>query len=168
MVESRVDVKTGNEEEESLEAGIPTFEEIQQVEKNENSKIVDMLFTGVCVLLVLKIVVHGTIFKLNRWRKKEEHDLVSFDCVFLSQENADTTLECENEPSPDFFQEVKICSWVEVVVRITDDIPLLNWIPHFAMRFFNKKKTGRRWKKSVVQFGEEELISFGETHNSKC
>ena len=51
---------------------------------------------------------------------------------------------------------MKIYSCVEVVVRITDDIPLLNWIPHFAM----KLKTGRRWKKSVAQFGDEELISF--------
>ena len=33
--------------------------------------------------------------------------------------------------------------------RITDDISLLNWTPHFAMRFLNKMGTG-----------EEELISF--------
>ena len=28
------------------------------------------------------------------------------------------------------------------------------------MRFLNNIRTGRKWKKSVVQFGEEELISF--------
>ena len=53
----------------------------------------------------------------------------------MTQEDADAALEYENEPSPEVFQEVKIYSCVEVVVRITDDIPLLNWIPHFAMRF---------------------------------
>ena len=58
-----------------------------------------------------------------------------------------TKLECENEPSPEVFQEAKIFSCVEAVVRVTDDIPLLNWIPHFAM----KMRTGRRWKKSVAQ-----------------
>ena len=41
-------------------------------------------------------------------------------------------------------------------MRITDDNPLLNWIPHFAM----KMRTGRRWKRSIAQFGEEEPISF--------
>ena len=34
-------------------------------------KIVDVLFTGIGVLLVSKLVVLGDIFKLNRWRKKE-------------------------------------------------------------------------------------------------
>ena len=82
--------------------------------------------------------------------------MVTFDCVFLTQENADTTLEYENEPSPEVFQEVKIYSCVEGVARITDDIPLLNWTPHFAM----KKITGRRWKKSVARFGEEEPKSL--------
>ena len=41
-------------------------------------------------------------------------------------------------------------------VRITDDISLLNWIPHFAMQFLNKM----RRRQSMAQFGEEELISF--------
>ena len=45
-------------------------------------------------------------------------------------------------------------------MRITDDISLLNWIPHFAMQFLNKMRTGRRWRQSMAQFGEEELISF--------
>ena len=84
----------------------------------------------------------------------------SYDCVFLTQENADTTLECENEPSPKVFQETKIYSCAEAVVRSTDEIPLLNWIPQFAVRFLNKMRIGRRGKKSVAQFGEEELISF--------
>ena len=76
--------------------------------------------------------------------------------------NADTTLEHENEPSPEVFQEVMIYSCVEVVVRetrrqcrilrisaehdtsvrITDDISLLNWIPHFAMQLLNKMRAG--------------------------
>ena len=82
---------------------------------------------------------------------------------WLTQENANTTLEYENEASPEVFQEVKIYSCVEVTVRkvkrqyrilrisaehntsarITDDIPLLYWIPPFAMRFLNKMRTGR-------------------------
>ena len=53
MEESRVDVKTGNEEEESLEEG---------VEVDKNSKISDTLITGVGVLFVSKIVVQGNIF----------------------------------------------------------------------------------------------------------
>ena len=109
----------------------------------------------------------------NEGRERTKPSLVAFDCVFLAQENAGTTLECENEPSPEVFQEVKIYSCVEGVVRkvkrqyrtfkisterntsarITDHIPLLNWIPHFALRFLNKMRTGRRWKKSIAQFG---------------
>ena len=33
-----------------------------------------MLFTGIGVLLVLKLVVLGDNFKWNRWRKKEENE----------------------------------------------------------------------------------------------
>ena len=87
-------------------------------------------------------------------------------------------LKDENEPSLKIFQEVIIYSCVEVVVRgkkrkcrilmtsdehntsvrITDDISLLNWILHFAMQFLNDMRTGRRWRQSMAQFGEEELI----------
>ena len=83
-------------------------------------------------------------------------------------------LKDENEPSMKVFQEMMIRSCVEVAVRemkrpdrilrisaehktsvrITDDISLLNWIPHFAMQCLNKMRTGRRWRKPVVQFGE--------------
>ena len=44
-------------------------------------------------------------------------------------------------------------------MRLTDDSPLLNWIPHFSMRFLNKKRIGCRGKESIAQFGEEELTS---------
>ena len=40
-------------------------------------------------------------------------------------------------------------------VRITDDVSLLNQIPHFSVQFLNKMRTGRRWRKPKVQFGEE-------------
>ena len=40
-------------------------------------------------------------------------------------------------------------------VRITDDVLLLNWIFHFAVQFLNKMRTGRRWRKPMVQFGEK-------------
>ena len=68
-------------------------------------------------------------------------------------------IEYDNEPSPEVLQEVTIYSCVEVVVRITDDDPLLNWILHFARRFLNKMRSGRGWKESMAQFGEEELAS---------
>ena len=64
-----------------------------------------------------------------------------------------------------YLQGVTIYSRVEVVVRITDDIPLLNWISHFAMRLLNKVRSGRGWKESTAQFGEQELTSFCETHH---
>ena len=46
-------------------------------------------------------------------RERTKLSMVTFDCVFLSQKNADTTLEYENEPSQEVFQEVKIYSFVE-------------------------------------------------------
>ena len=107
-----------------------------------------------------KIVVQGNIFNLNRWRK-EENEQNHHGFLLITQENgsADTTLEHKNEPSPEVFQETKIHSCAEVYVRITDDSPLLNWIPHFTMRFLNKTRIGCRGKESVAQFGEEELKS---------
>ena len=89
------------------------------------------------------------------------------------------TLEYENEPSMKVFQEAMIHSCVEVAVRkmkrqcrirrisaehntsvrITDDISLLNWSPHFAMQFLNKMRTGRRWRKPMAQFGEKNSVS---------
>ena len=71
------------------------------------------------------------------------------------------------------FQEAMIRSCVEVAVRETkrqgriltistehntsvrntDDILLLNWIPHLAVQLFNKLRVGRRWRKPMTQFG---------------
>ena len=90
------------------------------------------------------------------------------------------TLEYENESSPKVLQEAMIHSCVEVVVRemkrqcrtlrisaerntrvrITDDNSLLNWVHHFAMQFLNKIRPGRRWRKTMFQFGEETVKSF--------
>ena len=92
----------------------------------------------------------------------------------------------ENEPSVKVFQEMMIHSCVEVAVRemkrpdrilrisaehntsvrITDDISLLNWIPHFAMQCLNKMRTGRRWRKPMVQFGEE--VWFRKIWRRRC
>ena len=77
----------------------------------------------------------------------------------------------ENELSMKVFQEAMIRSCVEVAmrdmkrqrkilrtsaepntsVRVTDDTSFLNWIPHFAVQFLNKMRTGRRWRKPMVQ-----------------
>ena len=122
----------------------------------------DILFTRIGVELVSKIVVQGNIFKLEplekEGRKRTEPSWVSFDCILLC--NADTTLEYENEPSPEVFQEAKIYSCVGVVVRITDGRQLLNWILHFGRRFLNKMRTCREWTESIARFGEEGRTSF--------
>ena len=52
---SRVDVETGNEEEQEPE-------------------VCGHAVTGVGVLFVSKVAVLGNIFKLNRWRKKKENE----------------------------------------------------------------------------------------------
>ena len=166
----------------------------QEMKKNKNPKIVDMLFQGVGALFVSKVVVLGNIFKLNPLEEEEREQtnpMVAFERVFLTQENPDIfpilicrdnrhgqtpllvdlnndleslriILKHENELSLKVFQEVMIYSCVEVVVdemkrqcrilrisdkhntsvRIADDISLLNWIPHFAMHFLNKMRTG--------------------------
>ena len=136
--ESRVGVGTGTQEEESLEVGIPTFEMIQ---KNPTSREERELEDG-------GHSVHenwrGAYVKDRRMRKRLQFEplekegrkrtgpsWVSFDCVTQENGSADTTLEYENEPSPEVFQEAKIHSCAEVFVRIKDDSPLLNWISPF-------------------------------------
>ena len=60
-------------------------------------------------------------------------------------------------------------------VRIADDSRLLSWLPRFAAQVMNKmrigkngktselRRTGRRWRKPVAQFGEKVWIrKFGE------
>ena len=154
-MESRVDVETGNEEEDkSPEDGIHTFEMIQKNptsrKEQEFGDYGHAVSRSGCVVCVKDRCAgkHLQFEPLEReGRERTKLSMVTFDCVFLTQENADMTLEYENEPSQEVFQEVKIYSIVEGVVRITNDIPLLNWILHFAMRFLNKIRTGRRWKK---------------------
>ena len=173
--ESRVDVETGNEgEEKSLEVGIPTFEVLQKnLTSREEQEVEDCghaVYRSWCVACVKDRCAGKRLqFELleKEGRERTKLSMVALDCVFWTQENADTTLEYEEEPSPEVLQEAKNYSCVEVVVRIvkrqcrtfkisaerntsariTEDIPLLNWTP------------GRRWK----NFGEEELISFGKS-----
>ena len=103
---------------------------------------------------------HHQVEPLEKGIKRTKKPMiVSLDCITQENGNVDTTLEYENEPSPEVFQEAKIYLYVDVVVRITDDSPLLSWILHFAVRFLNKTRTGRRWKESVEQIVEEELTS---------
>ena len=79
------------------------------------------------------------------------------------------TLKCENEKSMKVFQK----SMSHLMVRetqgqyrslrtseecstngkITDEISLLNWIPHFSVKLLNKRRIDRRWRKPRVQFG---------------
>ena len=169
-MESRVDVETGNEEEESLEEVIPTFEVIQknptcgaERELEDCGVSVHRNWRGTCV----KDRCARKPLQVEQLEKETEPPLESFDCVFLTQENADTTLKCENEPSPKVFQEAKIFSCVEATVRITDDIPLLNWIPHFAMRFLNKMRIGRRGKNVSCAIWRRGADIICETHNSR-
>ena len=63
-------------------------------------------------------------------------------------------------------------------VRIADDSPLLSWLPRFAAQVMNKKKigkdgkasevrrTGRRWRKPMVQFGEK--VWFRKNWRRRC
>ena len=148
--ESREDVETGNDEEESLEEGITTFEVIQKNLTSREEQVLEDCghadYRSWCVVCV-KDRCSGKHLQVAPLEKEErartKPSLLSFDCVFLTHQNADTTLEHENESSPVISQEVTIYSCVEAVVRMTDDIPLLNWILHFA----TKMRSGRGWKK---------------------
>ena len=97
-------------------------------------------------------------------------------------------LKDEHEPSMEVLQEAMIHSGVEMAVRemktqcrilrisaehktsvrITGDISSLNWIPHFAVQFLNKMRTGRRWRKPMVQFGEKFWFHEGINSFVKC
>ena len=67
--ESRADVEMGNDEdEEPLEAQIPRVRinpRIAREERSRNTKIQDMLSTGVGVVLVSKVEVLGDSIELN-------------------------------------------------------------------------------------------------------
>ena len=80
--------------------------------------------------------------------------LIAFSCVMPIQ-HWNTRMNQVQK----YFQEAKIHSCAEVVVGITDDSPMLSWIPHFAMRFLNKTRIGCRGKVSIPQIGEPELAS---------
>ena len=124
MEESRVDVKTGNDDEESLEVGILTFEVIQQTFTNgEGQELEDcghVDYRSWCVVYVKDHCAgkHLPVEPSERGRERTKISLLFFLCVSFMQENADTTLKHEIEPSPEVFQEVTIYSCVEVVVRI--------------------------------------------------
>ena len=61
----------------------------------------------------------------------------------------------------------RISAECNTVVRIADDSPLLSWLPRFAAQVMDKmrigkdgktsemRRTGRRWKKPMAQFGEK-------------
>ena len=162
MAESRADVEAGNEEEQELE---------------DCGHAVCRSWRVVCVKD--RCVGKHLQFELleKEGRKRTKPSLVALDCVFLTQENADTTLEYENEPSPEVFQEVKTCSCVEVVVRkvkrqcrlfkisaerntsarITDDNSLLNWNSSFRNALTDGKVKCAIWRRGAD-------IIF-ETHN---
>ena len=110
--ESRADVRTGNEEEESLEEGIRTFEVTQ---KNPTSReepelencghSVNKTWRGARVKdRCTRKRLH--IEPLEKGRKRTEPSWDPFDGILLCC--ADTTLECENGPSREVFQEVSL------------------------------------------------------------
>ena len=97
MWESRVDVKTGYEEEESLELGILTFEvfpknptSTEERELEDCGHSVHKNWRGACVKdrCTRK---HLQVEPLEKGRERTKSSWVSSDCVFLIQENADTT-----------------------------------------------------------------------------
>ena len=53
------------------------------------------------------------------------------------------------------YRSLRISAEHNTSVRFTDEVMLLKWIPHFAVQFLNKRRTGRRWRKPAVQFGQE-------------
>ena len=116
---------------------IPSFEVIQKnLTSREERELEDCGhgdYRSLCVVHVKGRCAgkHLQVEPLEKeGRESTKSSWVSFDCVFLTQANADTILEYENEPSPEVLQEVTIYSCDEVVVRITDGIPLLNWTLH--------------------------------------
>ena len=40
-------------------------------------------------------------------------------------------------------------------MRITDDVSLLDRIPHSEVQFLNRLRIGRRWRKPMVHFGKK-------------
>ena len=120
MGESRVDVETRNEEEELPEEGIPTFELFQENPTSRKEQEFEDCGHVVCrsgCVACVKDHCARKHFQFELWekegRERTKPSLIAFDCVFLTQENADTTLEYENEPSPEVLQEAKISSCVE-------------------------------------------------------
>ena len=98
--ESRVDVETGNEEEESLEEGLTTFEMIQKNptggKEQELEDCGHAVYRSWCVVCVEDRCAGERLrFELleREGRERTKLSLVASDCVFSTQENADTTLE---------------------------------------------------------------------------
>ena len=131
-MESRVDVETGNEEEQ------------------EPEDCGHAVYRSWCAVFVKGRCVgkHLQVDPLEEEERERTTPRVAFDCFFLTQENADTltlpiggynrhgaipllvslikyldflriTLKCEKEPSMKVFQEAMIHSCVEVAVRQT-------------------------------------------------
>ena len=137
-----------------------------------------------CVFLTLE---NSDMFPILICRDNRHGHIPLLVDLIKDLESLSIILKDEIEPRLKVFQEVMIYSCVEVLVgemkrqcgilrisaetntsvRISDDISLLHWIPHFEMQFSNKMRNGRRWRQSMAQLGEEELISFVKTHNSR-
>ena len=48
------------------------------------------------------------------------------------------------------YRSLRISAEHNTNVRFKDEVSLLKRIPHFAVQFLNKMRTGRRWKKPMV------------------
>ena len=141
--ESRVDVETGyEEEEESLKSEIPTVETnlknpMRRADKNE--KIVDLLFTGIGVLFVSKLVVLGNIFKCNRWRKKEENEQ-SYRWYLLITFSRHRKMHTRSQ----FFDSSRPTDRVKWELRVANG-KRFHTIPHFISCRLENPCESREW-----------------------
>ena len=61
------------------------------------------------------------------------------------------------------YRILRISTGYDTSARITDEVLLLNWIPHFPVQLLNKLRIGRRWKNRWCNLE----IKFGFTRLEK-
>ena len=140
--------------------GIPTFEEVQnnpmtgeERELEDCGHAVHRNWCAACVKdrCARKHLQVEPFEEENRERTKSSW--VSFDCVFMTPETADTF------PIPIFRHDGEVkrqCRTLRTSagrntsMRIKDNVLLFNWIPHLTMRFSNELIPDLRWRKTMA------------------